>query len=208
MIRIYQTWKSWISLCLLNSIKHHIFCFFYHMDGPKCTRKQFLTVLAVLIRIYQPLNLALSTIWLVKEIPLNNFVRPAVLIRIRVIDYLDEDVSKPEHESTCAFWIASNILFLALSTIWMVKDVVSNLKDQDIAKPECHTSTYAVWIPTNIIFFASSTIWMVKEIPLKQFLTDQSVLTPTCPDFMPFHVQCLKCLCIFGKSPIFTMLTR
>ena len=151
--------------------------------------------------------LALSTIWMVKEIPLNNFVRPAVLIRIRVIDYLDEDVSKPEHESTCAFWIASNILFLALSTIWMVKDVVSNLKDQDIAKPECHTSTYAVWIPTNIIFFASSTIWMVKEIPLKQFLTDQSVLTPS-PDFMPFHVQCLKCVCIFGKSPIFTMLTR
>ena len=136
----------------------------------------------------------------------------AVLIRIRVIyliDYINQDISKPEcQKSTYVFWIASNIIFFALSTTWMVKDVVSNLKDQDISKPECHKSTYAFWIASNILFFDSSTIWMVKEIPLKQFLTDQAVLTPVCPDFMPFHIQCLKCLCLFGKSPIFTMLTR
>ena len=51
--------------------------------------------------------------------------------------------------------MASNILFLALSTIWMVKDVVSNLKDQDIAKPECHTSTQELrregWTETAVI---------------------------------------------------------
>ena len=59
-----------------------------------------------------------------------------------MVNYIDQDILKPEHrEST---YLLSNILFLALSTNWMVKDVVSNLKDQDIAKPECHTSTYAL----------------------------------------------------------------
>ena len=51
-----------------------------------------------------------------------------------MVNYIDQDILKPEHrEST---YLLSNILFLALSTNWMVKDVVSNLKDQDIAKPE------------------------------------------------------------------------
>ena len=59
-------------------------------------------------------------------------------------------------------------LIVASYTTWMVKDVVSNIKAQNI--PECHESTYAYWIASNIIFLALSTIWMVKEIPLNSFV--------------------------------------
>ena len=59
-------------------------------------------------------------------------------------------------------------LIVASYTTWMVKDVVSNIKAQNI--PECHESTYAYWIASNIIFLALSTIWMVKEIPLNNFV--------------------------------------
>ena len=34
-----KTWTSWIYLCLLNSIKHPIFGFIYHLDGQRCSLK-------------------------------------------------------------------------------------------------------------------------------------------------------------------------
>ena len=67
------------------------------------------------------------------------------------------------------WWIVvATIKLLASYTTWMVKDVVSNTKGQNL--PECHESTYAYWIASKITFVALSTIWMVKEIPLNNFI--------------------------------------
>ena len=97
-----------------------------------------------------------------------------------------QDISKLEcQESTYTFWIASNIIFFALSTIWMVKKIptrkqfftnqpvvikirviylINYIIDHNISKPDCNKSTYVFWIGSNIIFFALSTTWMVKDV--------------------------------------------
>ena len=95
-----KIWMSWL-YSLVNSIKNHTFFFIYHLVGQRNTLKQSLTDQAVLIRtrvIYLMNYLqvisksechestyafwissikhhifALSTIWMVKKIPLNNF---------------------------------------------------------------------------------------------------------------------------------------
>ena len=129
---------SWIYLCLLNSIKHHISCFIYHLDGQRDTLKQFCKTRLYRVVFFNRLSWSgfiktwMSRIYLC----LLNSIKHPIFYFIYHLDGQKDTLNN--------FWL-TRLYVLYLS------------------KPE---STYAFWIATKIIFFALSTIWMVKEIPL------------------------------------------
>ena len=100
------------------------------------------------------------------------------------------------------------------STIWMVKKIPLNIFWHARLYQSGYIKTWMSWIYlcllNSIKHHSFCFIYHLdgQRDTIKQFLTDQAVLTPVCSDFMPCYIQCLKCLCLSGKSPIFTMLSR